>query len=562
MLQEHDIRSIIVSEDKTILEVMKSINESASKFAMVTDGRERMVGIVTDGDIRRGFLNGHSSNEPVKNIMNTSPVVVREGLSKEAMLGMINDKYAQIPVVDDTGLIKGVITFKDKSVLLDARSRKICVLGLGHVGLTLSLVFAETGFKVYGYDTNLELLKQIKDGHAPFYENGMEAYLHRYVGNNLLPVSDIDNCDVDTYIITVGTPIDPETKKPRIDYIEKAAKHIARYIKPDDLVILRSTVPVGTTRNVVVPILNEVSGLRAGDDYYIVYAPERTVEGRAIPEIKELPQVIGGYDKKSTILVDRLFREITSTIVDVGSLEGAEMVKILNNTFRDVKFAYANEMALICKELGLDFVKLIRAANLGYVRDHIPVPSPGVGGACLTKDPYILMYSCKELRYQPTIVENSRKINEFVPLHIVEELYELTNGLNKDVKSLKIFIVGFAFKGEPETSDVRGSTTVDLLNHCRNMGFKNSSFYGYDPIVSKENLLLLGVTPVSISEGFKEADVVIMMNNHESYKKLDIFELLSTAKKDCIFVDGWYTFEPKDIMTINNIRYIGVGCKG
>ena len=558
----YDIKSIMVTEDKSIFEVMKAINESASKFAMIVDDQERLVGIVTDGDIRRGFLSGHDAGEPVKNIMNRSPVVVKEGLSREAMLELVNDKYAQIPVLDENGRVKGIITFKDKSVLLDAKSRQICVVGLGYVGLTLSVVLAELGFKVFGYDIDGKLLEKIKNGYVPFHEDNLEAYMHRYVGKNLIPVSDLSGCRVDTYIISTGTPVHPETKKPITDSIEEATRYIAKFLKPDDLVILRSTVPVGTTRNVILPILNDLSGLKAGVDYYLAYAPERTIEGRAISEIKELPQIIGGYDKKSTMLVNRFFSAITPTIVDVGSLEGAEMVKILNNTFRDVKFGYANEMALICKELGLDMVKLVQAANLGYTRDEIPVPSPGVGGACLTKDPYILIHSCKDLKHQPMLVSHSRKINESIPYYIVEEVYQQITQLNKNIDELKIFIIGFAFKGEPETSDVRASTTIDLINHFRKKGIRDSSFFGYDPIVSKEEIAALGATPVSITEGFKDADVVVIMNNHKSYKKMDVFDLLNSAKHDCIFVDGWYTFEPKDIMTVNNVKYIGIGCRG
>lgn len=558
----YDIQSIMVTENKSIFEVMKAINESASKFAMIVDSQERLKGIVTDGDIRRGFLNGHDAGEPIKNIMNSSPVVVKEGLSREAMLELVSEKYAQIPVLDDKGCVKGIITFKDKSVLLDAKSRRICVTGLGYVGLTLSVVLAEFGFKVFGYDTDSGLIEKIKNGYVPFYEDNLEACLHRYIGKNLILVSDLSACKVDTYIISVGTPVDPETRKPITDDIEEAARYIAKFLKPDDLVILRSTVPVGTTRNVILPILNDLSNLRAGVDYYLAYAPERTIEGRAIPEIKELPQIIGGYDKKSTMLVNRIFREITPTIVDVGSLESAEMVKILNNTFRDVKFGYANEMALICKELGLDMVKLVQAANLGYPRDEIPVPSPGVGGACLTKDPYILIHSCKDLKHKPEMVSHSRQINESIPFHIVEEVYQQITQLNKKTDKLKIFIIGFAFKGEPETSDVRDSTTIDLINHFRKKGIREKSFFGYDPIVSQKEIAARGITPVSIAEGFKDADVVVIMNNHKSYKRMDIFDLLNSARHDCIFVDGWYTFEPKDIKSVNNVKYIGIGCKG
>jgi len=551
----------MVRGDQSILEVIKAVNDTASKFALVVDDRERLIGIATDGDIRRGFLKGHTSNEPVRNIMNRSPVVVKETVSREMMLDLVSEKYSQIPVLDDQGKVKGLITFKDKSVVLDTKSRKISTFGLGYVGLTLSLVLAEIGFKVYGYDISDKVIEKVNRCVAPFHEDGLDAYLHRHVGNNLVPVSELSAVDADVYIITVGTPIDPPTKKPRIDHIEMAVASIAPRLKPDDLVVLRSTVPVGTTRNIVLPILSELSGLKPGLEYYLAYAPERTVEGRAIPEIREIPQVVGGYDEKSAMLVERLFREVTSTIIDVGSLESAEMVKILNNTFRDVKFGYANEMALICKELGLDMVKIVTAANLGYTRDRIPVPSPGVGGACLTKDPYLLIHSCKDIKCQPEIVRQARVINEFIPRKIADEVVEEIKQLGKSREKVKIFVIGFAFKGEPETSDTRGSTTIDLLDHFKENGVNAGSFFGYDPLVPEEDLSELGVTPVSLGEGFKDADVVAIMNNHKSYKKMDIFSLLSSSKKDCIFVDGWYTFEPKDISRINGIKYIGVGCR-
>jgi UDP-N-acetyl-D-mannosaminuronic acid dehydrogenase len=541
---------------------MKAMNEAASKLALVMDGQDRLAGIVTDGDIRRGFLSGHDPKEPIEDIMNNTPVVARESLSREAMLELVNDKFAQIPVVDDEGHVKGVITYKDKSVFLDVKSRRICVLGLGYVGLTLSIALAESGFEVIGYDINETLVEEINEGICPFHEDGLSAHLHRHVGKNLLSVSDISGCNADTYVVTVGTPINRKTKIPRIEYIEQAARSIAANLKRDDLVILRSTVPVGTTRRVVLPILDELSGLKAGTDYYLSYAPERTIAGNAIPELRELPQIIGSYDEKSTMLVDGLFRELTSTIVDVGSLENAEMVKILNNTFRDVKFAYANEMALICKELGLDMIKLVQAANQGYVRDEIPVPSPGVGGECLSKDPYILMHSCKGLVHKSKMVKLSREINEFIPYQIVEEVHEQIIKLGKVPNSTKVFIIGFAFKGEPETSDTRASTTIDLLNHFRKKGYEDQAFSGYDRIVSEEVIENFGVMPVSLTEGFKDADVVVIMNNHKSYKTMDVFGLLQSAKPDCIFVDGWHIFEPKDIKTINNVVYIGVGCRG
>ncbi len=555
----HNIRSILVSRSESIFNVMMAINKSGSKFALVVDRQHRLLGIVTDGDIRRGFLKGCDAKDPIEKIMNASPMVAKEGLDRDAMLELLSEKFAQIPVVDNKGRVKGVITYNDKTMLLDVKSKKVCVVGLGFVGLTFSLVLSDVGFKVCGYDINRKQVDTINRKRCPFHEEEMVSYLQRYVGNNFTATSDFDECEGDIYIITVGTPVDKKTKIPNIKYVEEAARAIGAKLKKDDLVILRSTVPVGTTRKVVMPILNKLSGLAAGIDYYLAFAPERTIAGKAIQELRKLPQVIGGYEEKSKMLTDRLFREVTSTIIDVGSLEAAEMVKILNNTFRDVKFAYANEMALVCKQLGLDMVKLVQAANQEYVRDEIPMPSPGVGGVCLKKDPYILMDSCKNLKHKPNIVKFSRQVNEFMPYQMAEEIGAYLGKLKKR-ESAKIFVMGFAFKGDPETSDTRDSTTLDLIACLRDKGYKNSGLFGYDPLVSKEEIRAFGVRPVSIKAGFKNADVVVIMNNHKSYKKIDIFRLLNTSRSDCLFVDGWYAFEPRHIESINNVKYLGVGC--
>jgi UDP-N-acetyl-D-mannosaminuronic acid dehydrogenase len=218
-------------------------------------------------------------------------------------------------------------------------------------------------------------------------------------------------------------------------------------------------------------------------------------------------------------------------------------------------------MALICRELGLDAVKLIQAANLDYKRDEIPMPSPGVGGACLTKDPYILINSCENIDVPTEIIRYARTINELIPRRIVDDIMQEIKTLNKKIDSLRIFLIGFAFKGDPETSDIRGSTTIDVLNLFRDKGIQDDSFYGYDPVALNSDLRSLGVKPASLEEGFEDADIVLIMNNHKSYKNMDIFSLLDLARDDCVFMDGWYTFDPKDIVTVNSIRYVGVGCR-
>lgn len=555
-----DVESIIVGDDQRIIDVMKAMDKSASRFAIIVDKDEVLVGVATDGDIRRGFIAGRSPEEPINAIMNPDPVVANEQMSNESMLDLVTEKFSQIPLVDTDRRVKGLISFKDKSIMLDIKSRKVCVIGLGFVGVTLAVVLSEAGFRVAGFDIDSEKVMSIKNKTPTFHEEGLGAYLNRYVGRQFHVSDDFCACAADVYIVSVGTPIDPETHRPIVKYVEEAVKNVSTQLKKGDLVLLRSTVPVGTTRNLVLPMLEQLSGLKAGVDFHLAFAPERTIGGKALSELKELPQVVGGYDRKSTALVKRLFEEITPTIVDAGNLEGAEMVKILNNTFRDVKFAFANELALVCKDLGLDMVQLVHAANQGYVRDRIPTPSPGVGGSCLTKDPYILLHSAIQLNcHKPGIVKIARDVNELIPRRVADEVSDLLRQCKK--KKLKIFILGFAFKGEPETSDIRASTAIDVLNHLKAKSLENIVFFGHDPVVHNGVIEGLGVIPSSIEDGFANADAVLVMNNHKVYRNLDIFSLLAAAQDDCIFFDGWHLYPPADIKTINDIKYIGVGVR-
>ena len=439
--------------------------------------------------------------------------------------------------------------------------KQICILGLGHVGLTLALVMADRGFNVIGFDTNSQIISDVKQKKSPILEPNIESYLERLIDKTFHATTDLDDITADVYIITVGTPIDSKTKIPNIEYIKSASKTIGEKIKKGDLVILRSTVPIGLSRNIVVPILEEKSGLECGSDFLLSYSPERTIEGEALKELRELPQIVSGYNSNSSIMSSKIFSKITDHVIDVGPLESAEMVKIMNNTFRDVKFAYANEMALICKDLGLDMVELVKSANAGYKRDRIPVPSPGVGGACLSKDSYILRYSTENIEHKPNIVSLARDLNELIPREILKSISQELDKANKQIETSKFFIIGFAFKGDPETADLRGSTTIDFLNELKKSSGEENILYGYDPIVAPEEIEELGIKFVDYSEGFNNADVILFMNNHKSYVSLDIEEMLDGASADCIFFDGWHLFEPSLINSIKQIKYHGVGCK-
>jgi UDP-N-acetyl-D-mannosaminuronic acid dehydrogenase len=357
-------------------------------------------------------------------------------------------------------------------------------------------------------------------------------------------------------VICVGTPIDQTTGKPRLDYIENAARSILPFIKKGDTVILRSTVPVGTSRNLVARLIETETDLVPGKDVYFGFVPERTVEGNAMYEQKYIPQMVGALNKKSAMKIARLFSTFNKQLIHVPDIEHAELCKIIDNTYRDVTFAYANQMAMICEELGLDFDIIRQTCNNNYSRNNIPAASPGVGGACLTKDPYILIDLCNKLNINMELIQSARAINEVTVFNLAKKVLNRLTALGKNICASKIFIMGFAFKGDPETSDMRFSTTIDLVNYLKPFC---SSLHGYDAVVGEEQISSLGVKSCSIEEGFNDADVVIIMNSHESHMNLNIKKLAARSNDPLILVDCWNLYDKNKIAKYKNVIYSSVG---
>ncbi|TSC85014.1 MAG: UDP-glucose/GDP-mannose dehydrogenase [Parcubacteria group bacterium Gr01-1014_13] len=432
-------------------------------------------------------------------------------------------------------------------------SKKICVVGLGYVGLTLSVVLAEKGFQVYGITKSEELAEQLRNGKPHFHEKGLEVLLKKFVNKNLFISATIPaDIAMDVFVISVGTPLDKSTKKPIISHIESAVTDVAKNLRPGGLVVLRSTVPVGLTRNYVLPMIQKHQKER----FYLAFASERTIEGKALSELKYLPQVIGGLDEESLNKASEIFIQVTKTIIRVSSLESAEMIKILDNSYRDLTFAFANEVAMVSRQLGLNAIELIEAANFGYPRTNVPVPG-FVGGACLEKDPHILVDFATTAGYTPQLVAMARKVNESLPVFTADLVRKHCAANGKDIATAKIFVSGLAFKGRPETDDLRGSPTVDFLKCLQEAGAKN--IHGHDFVVKREAIVGLGITPCTLEEGFQGADCVLFMNNHVSYEYFDIEKLLPNLNQQAFFFDGWHLFDSKVIKSYSHITYEGLG---
>ena len=267
----------------------------------------------------------------------------------------------------------------------------ICILGLGFVGVTLAAVMADVGFKVIGIEMRDEVIKKLSSGHSYFFEPGLSTRVKKHLKNGSLEIYNQipDDCQSTVYIITVGTSLN-ESKQINLTCIKNICHQIAAHLQDGDLIIVRSTVKLGTTRSIIDSILK-----KTGKRYEIAVCPERTVEGQALEELRTNPQIIGANDQLTRSRASQIFQSMTPTIVTVSDWETAEMIKLVDNAKRDVHFAFANEVAAICDCAGLSADEVIRLGQFGYVRGGIPQPGP-VGGPCLSKDSHILVQSMQD----------------------------------------------------------------------------------------------------------------------------------------------------------------------
>jgi nucleotide sugar dehydrogenase len=397
--------------------------------------------------------------------------------------------------------------------------RDICIVGMGYVGLTLAVVLAERGFRVTGLEINPDILNRLRSGRSHFHEVGLPVRLRKVLDTGALQIREhiAAGANLPTaYIISVGTPLGIDGK-PRIDMVEHVTREIAEAMPSGSLIVLRSTVVIGTTRKVVLPVLQA-----SGKEFHLAYCPERTIEGKALEELRSLPQIVGGLGPRDAWRAAAIFQELTPTTLRVSSLETAEVIKLLDNSFRDLFFAFGNEVALLCDAIGIDGVEVIQAANTGYARTNIA--SPGfVGGPCLEKDPHILAYSLAPFDFTPKLISAGRQLNEDLPGHVI---HSLLIDLPKDrLPAVPIVsICGLAFKGRPETDDLRGTPAKILIQEIKS-ALPGADIRGQDFAVSPEAIASLGLKPVSIEEAFEGANLVIVANNNAKYQWLDYNEL-------------------------------------
>ena len=375
----------------------------------------------------------------------------------------------------------------------------ISVLGLGRVGLPLATVFANSGFKVIGVDNNSDRLELIKKGECPFYDPQLQENLDACSSTgNLSTILNFDkNVQADIIFITVGTP---NTEKNNVDYSQlySALREVCQINLKDKMIIMRSTMPPKTTDEIIIPFIEFNSNLKSGIDFAIAVCPERILEGQAIKEIQELPEIIGGFNEISNNIATELFKKINpNKDLLYLSPSGAELAKLFTNIYRYISFALSNEFAIWAEKYGLDASELIGIANYNYPRSNIPKPG-FVGGPCLGKDGSFLDSNTTF----SSIVSTAWKLNESIPQHIVNTIKNTLGPIfNK-----KITVLGLSFKSGSD--DLRDSPSVKLVNILESAGAKVMI---HDPYVK---------TTMDLSTALDSPDIVILATNHKEFKNL------------------------------------------
>ncbi len=396
---------------------------------------------------------------------------------------------------------------------MNSRS-EVCVIGLGYVGLTLSLTLTNHGNNVTGVETNKYIISSLKEKKPHFYENGLEESLKDSLEKGNFKITDNikDAKDCSIFIISVGTPLDVRNN-PDFSSLKQCLKDIVSINPMNPLIVVRSTVQIGTTVNIVKKIFEE-----AKIDCNIAMCPERTAEGKAMTEISEMPQIIGGVDDESSKRAESFFSKFNRKVKIVSSPETAEFIKLVDNCTRDLGFAISNEIGNMCEALNLDVYEVINSATDGYPRTSIPLPGL-VGGPCLEKDPFILDKSLRDFGFKSNIFNIGRSVNRDMPNSIKHWLHKFD-----DLKDKTFGIAGLTFKGNPETSDLRGSLSIDILKILKT--YTDNKIKIFDPVTldKDEADYKFYYSDCDSIEDFNElikvTDFLVIANNHKFFKSI------------------------------------------
>jgi UDP-N-acetyl-D-mannosaminuronic acid dehydrogenase len=414
---------------------------------------------------------------------------------------------------------------------------KIAVVGLGAVGLPTAALFANLGFRVTGIDVNRKIVDQINQGKLQTKELGLQDLISKvqkagFFNATVRPSKALTQADI--VVICVQTPLD-EQQHANLSYLQSACGEVGKALSRNKLIIIQSTVPPKTTDTIVIPILENKSGLKCGLDFWLDYCPERMTPGNGLHDLAENSRLIGAYDSKSAILGGALFTIATRGRLLITDILSAEVSKIAENAFRYVNIAFANELARICHQIGADAKEVIELANT-HPRVKIHQPGCGAGGPCLSKDTHLLLDSADQSGFRTTVLPAAIELNAYMPVYVAELAATSLTKKSKKLSTSKIAVLGTAYKGG--VNDSRDSPSGRIIFELKR---KRARMIVFDPHCEES----FGVQKAqSLTEAVKNADCIIVATDHNEFSKLNLVEIKRLMNANPVIVDAKRLVDP------------------
>ena len=394
---------------------------------------------------------------------------------------------------------------------IENRDAQIGVIGLGYVGLPLAMEFVRAGFHVTGIDVDQEKVKKLNRGENYIQDIKDEFVKNAVEMNQLSATSDFSVIqNLDAIFICVPTPLNKQ-KNPDISFINQVMENMKDFIHHDMLIVLESTSYPGTTRELILPEM-ESKGLKVGHDFYLCFSPERVDPGNEKYKTANTPKILGGITPKCGEMGEFLYETIVEQVVRVSSPETAEMVKLLENTFRAINIGLANEVAIMCEKLGIDVWEVIDAAAtkpFGFMKF---TPGPGLGGHCIPIDPHYLSWKLKTLDYNARFIELASEMNTSMPFHMVNLVREGLNRNGKGIFGSQIIVIGVAYK--KNVNDVRESPALDVMKLLDNDGAELSFYDPYVSFVRLNGNRMMGIETLT-KETLNNSDAIVILTDHD-----------------------------------------------
>ncbi|MYL36454.1 nucleotide sugar dehydrogenase [Halobacillus litoralis] len=407
--------------------------------------------------------------------------------------------------------------------------KSLCVVGLGYIGLPTSVMFAIHGHQVHGVDVNQKAVDMINAKQLHIEENGLQERLEEAVDAGNFKAA-VEPEEADVFIIAVPSPI-REDKTANLDYVRKATQAIVPYVREGNLVILESTVPPRTVEDVMLPVLEETN-LEIGTELFVSHSPERVIPGKVFQELVENDRIVGGINEKSSEMTKDLYRSFVKADIHLTDATTAEMAKVIENTYRDVNIAFANELALISDQIGVNAWEAIKLANY-HPRVNIHTPGPGVGGHCIAVDPWFLAEIQPDLS---KMIQLSRNTNDNMPVYTANQIEKLMK--DQFIQDPKVALFGLSFKANID--DQRESPSLKVILELVEKGI---SFKTFDPHI-KENVA--SNQTQDMDEALEGADILVILTDHDEFKKLDPAYIKSKMNNSVVYdtknalnLDNW-----------------------